>query len=453
MAQDPEKWIRANPQRPGENDNDYEARYNQSVSAVSAPPATPRVAPESTAVAPQAQTPASSGKSLGEEVVGGVRTFMNKATMGGYAKAAGALNQVLGGGATPEQIAQDIAQFQERNKRTAGILGLAGTVAPYMVGVGEAAAAGRIIPAVGRALGVGEKAYAAAKAAPILRTVLPASGAMAGEIAAIEGVRGAAEAAPDESRLAAALKNAGYGLLGGRAGEMAGTYLAGKLGPTISGQAAKAEQVAQDAGKLINQYRETAKVQLTPELAKLYARSKPLREAVDQTASELGLMATDPKVLAEAYSKLTEAATPVFRGEILKPFLREIDKASNIPLSKGVKAYGDAMDVIRSITKGRQTGEYLRTGAGTAEKVGPEVLLGRMGRANVGAQERKAAAQAIIASLAEDNPLIARSLFKTATTAGRGLGKIADVAHQLGGTASPMQAALQRAGTVFGASR
>jgi hypothetical protein len=276
---------------------------------------------------------------------------------------------------------------------------------------------------------------------------------MAAEIAGIEGVRGGAEAKQNDNRVAAALKGAGYGLLGGRAGEMAGTYAAGKLGPTISKQAAKAEQMAQTAGELINQYRETATVGLTPGLANLYARSKPLREAVSKTAEHLGLPETDPKVLAEAYSMLTADASPVFRGEILKPFLREIDNASDVVLSTGIKAYKNAMDGLRAVTKGRQAGEYLRTGAGTPEKVGPDVLLGRMSRPSVTDQERQAAAQALIASIGESNPMIPPSTIKSIMKAGKGLGSIADIAEQLGGTPSRIQAALQRGGAAYGASR
>lgn len=431
------------------------AMAEQSAKAKSAAPA------ESTSVSPRQAVSAPSSPGLGEEAVGLVRTFMNRATGGLYGKAAGALNQKFGGGATAEEIAQDVKAFQERNKKTAALAGLAGDVAPYFFAAPEMAAAKvASIPALARG-------YQAARSLPVASKLLPASGKTAAQIIGIEGARGAGKAEEGESVVASALKSATTSLPFGRLGEVAGTYFAGKMGKSIDKMQAEANAAAQKAGNIINQWREVGQLPVTPALSKLYGRSKDLREAVNAMAESLGLPATDPHVLTEAYSKLSAEATPVFRDQILRPFLQAIDDAASplvakkgvAPLSEGIKGYAKAMKIGEAITKGRQVSEYLRTGAGVPEKVGPTVVAQKMMGQYVSQAEREAAAQAAIAAIGEQTPNMPSSIpsaigsgMRMLLTGGpRGVPQITDFAQRLGGGSFGQQL-VQRIGTGIGAS-
>ena len=415
-------------------------------------------------------------KTYGEDVVGLTRSFMNAATFGQYPRMVGAVEGLRGRDSQAEakRLAGYIAEYQQQNPTKAGAAALAGDIAPYFVAAPEMAAAQLArIPAVSSALQAGARGYKAVRSLPLASKLLPSAGKTAGQIAAIEGARGAATAGEDESRIGAALKSATMGLPFGRLGEVAGTYVAGKVGPTLSKMAAKAEDRARQAGELMNTFKELGELEVTPALAKLYERSKPLREAVNEAAQSLGLPSTDPKVLAEAYSALTEKASPVFKQTILSPFLEAIDEAAtpliegaksmgqNIPrFSKGVLDYAKAKKTTAAIEAGAATGKYLQSGAGSPVTVGPEVLAGRMGRSYVSEAERQAAAQALIASIGERSTQIPATLRgglfelgRTALTGGpRGVGQIADLATQLGGGSRGQQFA-QRLGGAFGASR
>jgi hypothetical protein len=309
------------------------------------------------------------------------------------------------------------------------------------------------IPRVAKAAEATGAAYKMAQKVPLLGKLLPSSAKTAAEIAAIEGTRGAVSADSTTSAVGNALERAGKGLAFGKVGEVVGTYAAGKLGPSLGSLAAQAKAEMAKAGELINTYRETATVTLSTGLASLYSRSKVLRDAVNETAEALGLPATDPSVLAESYSKLTDAATPVFREKILNPFLKEIDNASSIPLSRGIKAYATAGSKIKGGEAGAATGKYLRTGAGNPFDVSPEVLVQTMSGKFVSPEARQAAAQALISSIREGRLEMGGGVFRSLLTAGKGVGNIASAAAELGGSPSFSQNLIQRTGTGLGASR
>ena len=426
--------------------------------------------PTQTPLMSKPNTPADVGPretTLQEDVVGMTRQAMNKLMFGKYPQAVGALSGMaksipfvgsrLGGDAEAEaqKLGQYMAQYQSAAPGKSKVAQAVGEVAPYALGAGGAIrGALKSVPAARQGMGMAAQGYKQLLKTPVVGRLLPSSATAAGEIAAIEGTRGAMEAAPDENRLASALSRASMALPFGKAGEVVGTYAAGRFGPTLSQQSAKAESAMQKAGEQINRYREEATVELTPALAKLYERSKNLRDAVNTMSESLGLPATDPKVLATAYSQLTADASPVFRKEILKPFLSAIDQASTIPLSSGIKAYAKAASVKTGAEAGMKTGQYLRTGAGNPLEVGPEVLTGRQTRSFVSPEQRQAAAQALISSIGESRaPILQQGMVRSFLTQGRGVGKIAEAAEQLGGTPSFTQALMQRTGRGFGASR
>jgi hypothetical protein len=394
---------------------------------------------------------------------------MNAITFGQYPKMVGALSSLTGGDSQAEaqKLAQYLSEYRQAAPKKAQVAEVAGEVAPYFAAA-PATLLGRI-PGAARAATQAGKAYQAARSAvPMASKVLPQAGKTAAQIATVEGLRGASEAEDGESPLVEALKSATISMPFGRLGEVAGTYVAGRFGKSIDKMAAEANTKAQEAGQIINQWREIGQLEVTSKLAKLYERSLPLRQAVTEAAESLGLPATDPNVLTEAYSKLAAEGSPVFKKTILKPFLAAIDEAAqplvgnaNVrPLSEGIRGYAEAMDVGKAITSGRQTGQYLRTGAGTPEKVGGEVLVERMTRPYVSQAEREAAAQALIASIREANTTTPGTLrgaaaqgVRTLLTGGpRGVGDIADISARLGGGSFGQRMA-QRASVSLGASR
>ena len=425
--------------------------------------ASPRPATQKT------ETPRRTGTTAREDVVGMTRQAMNAITFGQYPKMVGALSSLSGGDgkADAEKLAKYMSEYRQAAPRKSAVAEFAGEIAPYFAAAPAAALSS--IPGMAGAAARTGKAYQFARAAvPLASKVLPKAGKTVAQIAAIEGTRGASQAEEGESPLAEALKSATISLPFGRLGEVAGTYAAGRFGKSIDKMAAEATAKAQEAGQIINQWREIGQLEVTPALSKLYERSQPLRQAVTEAAESLGLPATDPNVLTEAYSKLAATGSPVFKKTILSPFLSAIDEAaqplignSNIsPLSKGIRGYAEAMDVGKAITRGRQTGEYLRTGTGAPEQVGGEVLVERMSRPYVSQAEREAAAQALIASIREANTAMPSTLrgavaqgARTLLTGGpRGVGDIADIAARLGGGSFGQRMA-QRAGTSIGASR
>jgi hypothetical protein len=408
----------------------------------------------------QAQQPVPAAKeqpmTLMGNVTGMTRVAADAVMSGTYPKAVGALSGVFGGDrkAEAEKLASYIAEYKSREPGKSRIASTVGDVLPYVFPV--ARGMGGAIALTSRGAKAAETAGAAYKMAqkvPLLGKLLPSSAKTAAEIAAIEGTRGAVSADSTTSAVGNALERAGKGLAFGKAGEVVGTYAAGKLGPTLGSLAARAENEMVKAGELINTYRETATVTLSAGLASLYSRSKILRDAVNETAEALGLPATDPSVLAEAYSKMTDAVTPVFREKILKPFLKEIDNASSIPLSQGIKAYATAGSKIKGGKAGAATGKYLRTGTGDPFDVSPEVLAQTMSGKFVSPEARQAAAQALISSIREGRSEMGGGVWRSLLTAGKGVGNIASAAAELGGSPSFSQNLIQRTGTGLGASR
>jgi hypothetical protein len=399
-------------------------------------------------------------------VVGMTRVAADALMGGTYPKAVGALTGMLGGDGKAEakKLASYIAEYKARQPSKSSIATTVGDVLPYVTPatrvLGSAMGG---IPKVAKAAEATGAAYKMAQKVPLLGKLLPSSAKTAAEIAAIEGTRGAVSADSTTSPVQNALERVGKGLAFGKAGEVVGTYAAGKLGPTLGSLGAQAQKEMAEAGKLINAYREKATVTLSPALANLYSRSKVLREAVDQTADALGLPATDPTVLAEAYSKMTSDATPVFRDQILKPFLKEIDNASSItlpnnvvkpyPLSPGIQAYAKAGSKMKGAEAGAATGKYLRTGTGNALESSPEMLVQKLSGPFATPEARQAAAQALISSIREGRSEIGGGVLKSILTAGRGVGDIAATASRLGGSPSFSQTMIQRTGTGLGASR
>ena len=403
---------------------------------------------------------------LQENVVGMTRVAADALMGGTYPKAVGALTGMFGGDgkAEAEKLASYIAEYKNRERGKSRVASTVGEVLPY-VAPGVRAMGGGVLglPAASTAIKNTTTAYKMAQKVPLLGKLLPSSAKTAAEIAAIEGTRGAVSADSTTSAVGSALERAGKGLAFGKAGEVVGTYAAGKLGPTLGSLAARAQKEMESAGELINAYRENATVTLSTGLASLYSRSKVLRDAVNETADALGLPATDPSVLAEAYSKMTSEATPVFRNQILKPFLKEIDNASSVtlpngvvkkyPLSSGIQAYAKAGSKIKGGEAGAATGKYLRTGTGNPFDVSPEVLGQTMSGKFTSPEARQAAAQALISSIREGRSEMGGGVLRSLLTAGKGVGNIASAAAELGGSPSFSQTMMQRVGTGLGASR
>jgi hypothetical protein len=418
----------------------------------------------------QAQQPVPAAKeqpmTLMGNVTGMTRVAADAVMSGTYPKAVGALSGVFGGDrkAEAEKLASYIAEYKSREPGKSRIASTVGDVLPYVFPV--ARGMGGAIALTSRGAKAAEAtgaAYKMAQKVPLLGKLLPSSAKTAAEIAAIEGTRGAVSADSTTSAVGNALERAGKGLAFGKAGEVVGTYAAGRFGPNLGSLGAQAKAEMAKAGELINTYRETATVTLSPELASLYSRSKVLRDAVNETAEALGLPATDPSVLAEAYSKMTSEATPVFREKILKPFLKGVDDASSItlpngvvkkyPLSRGIEAYAKAGSKIKGGKAGAATGKYLRTGTGDPFDVSPEVLTQEMFGQFASPEARQAAAQALISSIREGRSEMGGGVWRSLLTAGKGVGSIASAAAELGGSPSFRQNLIQRTGTGLGASR
>lgn len=422
----------------------------------------------SPAAAPPA--PVKKPTTLMEDVVGMTRAGMNKATFQQYPKMAGGVAHYLGGADAQEEarkLGEYMAEYKSRSPGKAKVAETIGEVVPYLAAGPEMlltkAAA---LPGMAKAAGM----YGAARkaAGAIGKTVLPASAKTAAQVGLTEGARAASEAEEGTSPLAAALKAATIAQPFGRVGEVFGTYVSGKMGKSIDELSAEAEAKAQEAGQIMNQWREKAQVQVTPALAKLYAKSKDLRETIDAMSQSLGLPATHPDVLSEAYSKLTAAASPVFKKRILRPFLEAIDDASAAtvktqgirPLSEGIRKYAESKGITEAIEQGAKTGAYLLRGAGDPTVAGPAMLTQRMTRSFVPEASRTAASRAAIASIKEQSPAIPLTLTKAGTemartllTGGpRGVGEIADLAARLGGGSFGQRMA-QAAGRGIGASQ
>jgi hypothetical protein len=401
-------------------------------------------------------------------LVGMAREFATRATMGAYPRVVGAVSRYVEGKDPAEEEARIRGAMEAFSEQSGGLAkgaSIAGTVAPYFGGIGGLARSAAQRAGLGGAMQTAERGYQAARNAPaagaVLRKVLPTSAGTAAELATVEGIRGAAEAEPDESRIGAALKQAATAMPFGRAGEVVGTALAGRIGPTLGRLSAKAQQTASDIGAAIGQWKQGQPVPLTPKMAQLYQKSELLRNAVDDVSSELGLPANNATVIANAYSRVVER----FRGtkdmadvqkQVLQPFLREVDNAAQGPLSPLIQQYANAKRAEEAVTTGRQTVQYLRQGTGSPGRVSPEVVAQRAAKPYTSQAEKDALAQSLVASLGRSGTVrlgggLAQTIRNIALPF-RGAGDVSNLLPQIGGSLTGAQQATVQGARGVGAS-
>lgn len=413
--------------------------------------------------APSAAVPAArEGLTPGEYAVGATRAFMNRLTMNQYPKIIGKLNEMSGMGSAKEdaeKLAEYLADFKRRARGTAAAAEVAGEVAPYFLG-----GAG-VLRAAGAPKAMAS-AYQAVKKAPILGRLLPASGVTAAEIAAIEGTRGAVEekgsidAEPTATdRATGAAKRIATSLPLGRFGEVVGTALASRVGPTIGKLATDAKEATKKSGEVFGAFHSSPDAQLTPKLAQLWKKSSLLRETMTKINEEQGLGVLDPKALHQTYSEIaasvanTPKAAAIYR-DVLNPLREAIDEAASVPLSPLIADYAEKKGVEGAIDLGEKAARYIRSGVGRPGVSSPEAVI-RAGQRATQA-ERDAMAQSILAALAARSESPAgQTVFGTAKNLlgsfGR-YGTASDVINKVGGRLSPAQQRAVRGGTVFAAS-
>lgn len=439
---------------------------------------------------------------VGEQVVGAVRQAANAVTFGQYPRMVGAVNRIPAVRSINRMLGRDdedaaklgqyMAEYRQRAPGQAEAARFVGEVVPYMTGPGAVRGVGRLAQTAGRmvnpqamarveqALGaVGSAAgrgYGAAKNAPVVGSalraaqgaagrVLPRSAGSAAQIATLEGARGVLEPAEDgqERTLGEVAtdvaKRIGGGLLGGKMGEVIGTRIAATVGPTLGKVATGAKSATEKAGEAISAWKGGEPIQFSDEafarLAKLYDKSKLLRDAVNQEAENLGLTATHPTVLARAYSAVSRAVrgTPDaadVQKMVLQPFLKEIDTAAQGPLSPLIRRYAAGKGSEEAVQAAQRTVSYLRTGKGDPFRSSPEAMAQWAGRSYRSNEERQAAAQALISALSQGGTA-AGPLWQRAMRPFKGAGEVANLVEQLGGTPSFAQRMAQRAGRGVGA--
>lgn len=443
--------------RPGETIEQYLARINgASAETPAAPPAAPPAA--SLPAAPRDAT-------LGENIAGVTRQAMNAITLGQYPKMVGAVSRRLGLDQDADQLAKQMAAYKERYPGRSAIGQIAGTAAQYAAGGSLLKGAGILAsraPAATRAMQAAEKGYQTVRRAPLGTKLLPGSAGTAAQVAGIEGARAVAEA-PEDATAGDIAKQVAASLAGARLGEVGGTYLAGKVGPTAGKLAAQIQDKAQKIGEKISAWKEGAPVPITAGMARLYnpaTGSKLLRDAVDEEAANLGLMANHPMVLARAYSKIVQAirGTPDaadVQKTVLQPFLKEIDTATQGPLSPLIRQYSNAMRSQEAGALGQRTMQYIRERAGDASKVSPEVVTRRLSQSYATQAEREAAAARLAEELARGMPInpvgTLSQLAARAVRPFQGAGTATDVIEQLGGLPLRRQRLTQAFGTAAGA--
>lgn len=408
-----------------------------------------------------ADEPIQRDATLGENIAGVTRQAMNAITFGQYPRMVGAVNRRLGIDQDAEQLAQQMAAYKERYPGRSAVGSIAGTAAQYAGGAGLMRGAGMLAsraPAVARALHGAEKAYGMARSVPGGRLALPTSAATTAQVAATEGIRSAAEA-PEDATLGDIAKRTAGAIAGTRLGEIGGTYLAGTFGPTAGKLAAQLQDKAQKVGEKISAWKEGAAVEITSGMARLYEKSKLLRDAVNAEAENLGLMSDSPMVLARAYSRIVQEirGTPDaadVQKTVLQPFLREIDNAAQGKLSPLIRQYSNAMRAQEAGTLGQKTMQYIRERVGDASKVSPEVVTRRLSQSYATQAEREAAAARLVEELARGmpvNPL--GTLSQVAARVARpfqGAGTATDVISQLGGLPLARQRLIQALGAAGG---
>lgn len=377
-------------------------------------------------------------------------TFANAVLFGKLPQLYG---KVKGSDEMAQRLGAYLAEYQTRAKVPAKIAEVAGEVVPYFAGIGTALRAATVPQKV-------SAAYGAARRIPALGRLLPASGATAAEIAAIEGTRGAVMAPEDESRVAAALERAAMALPFGRFGEVVGTAMAARTGPTRGALATQAEEATKAAGQAYGAFESQPLITMTPELRSVISGSKILREKIAEIARNQGLNIRDPRALQQAYSEIAAevAGTPksanIYR-DVLNPFREAIDKAAAVPLTPITRQYAQRKAVEEAGDIGEAGARYIRSGAGNAAKASPEAMI-RAGRAGSQA-ERDQMAQALLATLTgRAEPTFQSTMFGTARNMAGALGRYgtaSDVIAQMGGRLRPMQEFTVQTGRGLGASQ
>lgn len=433
-------------------------------SGISPSEATQRVEQEFASKRPQEAKPTapSGDATLSENIAGVTRQAMNAITLGQYPRMVGAINRRLGIDQDADQLAKQMAAYKERYPGRSAIGQIAGTAAQYAAGGSLLKGAGILAsraPAATRAMQAAEKGYQTVRRAPLGTKLLPGSAGTAAQVAGIEGARAVAEA-PEDATAGDIAKQVAASLAGARLGEVGGTYLAGKVGPTAGKLAAQIQDKAQKIGDKIGAWKGGADVPITAGMARIYANSKLLRDAVDEEAANLGLMANSPMVLARAYSKIVQAirGTPDasdVQKTVLQPFLREVDTATQGPLSPLIRQYSNAMRSQEAGALGQRTMQYIRERAGDASKVSPEVVTRRLSQSYATQAEREAAAARLAEELARGMPINpVGTLSQVAARLARpfqGAGTATDVIEQLGGLPLRRQRLTQAFGTAAGA--
>ena len=377
-------------------------------------------------------------------------TFANAVLFGKLPQLYG---KVKGSDEMAQRLGAYLAEYQTRAKVPAKIAEVAGEVVPYFAGIGTALRAATVPQKV-------SAAYGAARRNRVLGRLLPASGATAAEITAIEGTRGAVMAPEDESRVAAALERAAMALPFGRFGEVVGTAMAARTGPTRGALATQAEEATKAAGQAYGAFESQPLIPMTPALNRVISGSKLLRDKIVEIAQNQGLTVRDPRLLQQAYSEIaaevagTPKAANIYR-DVLNPFREAIDDAAAVPLTPITRQYAQRMAVEEAGGIGEAGARYIRSGAGNAAKASPEALI-RAGRAGSQA-ERDQMAKALLAALTERvEPTLQSTMFGTARNIAGSLGRYGTASNtiaQMGARLSPTQELLLRAGRGFGASR
>lgn len=432
----PVAFDRAGAKAAGYNDAEIDAYLaNQS----------PTPAESTTVSKPQSKAVrAKTEATLGEDIAGVTRQAMNAITFGQYPKMVGAVNRALGIDQTGEQLEQQMAAYKTQNPVLSGVGQVAGTAAQYAAGGGLMKGAGALasrVPSLAKALQAAETGYQTARRLPLGSTVLPSSATTAAQVAGTEGIRAMAEA-PEEATAGDIAKQIAGSLAGARIGEVGGTYLAGKIGPTAGKLAAQIQDKATKVGEKISAWKAGADVPVTSGMFRIYNNSKLLKDAVDTEAANLGLKSNNPMVLARAYSRIVQdiRGTPDaadVQKTVLQPFLREIDSATQGPLSPLIRQYSNAMRSQEAGTLGQKTMQYIRERVGDASKVSPEVVTRRLSQSYSAPGEREAAAARLAEELARGMPINpVGTVSQIAARVARpfqGAGTATDVIEQLGG--------------------
>lgn len=376
-------------------------------------------------------------------------TFANAVLFG---KLPALYGKVKGSDEMAQRLGSYLSEYKSRAKVPATVAEIAGEVAPYLTGAGTLLRAATVPQKVGAAYGAARRT--------MLGRLLPASGATAAEITAIEGARGAAMTPEGESRIASALERAATSLPFGRLGEVVGTAVAARRGPTRGALATEAKDATAAAGRAYGPFESQPPIPMTPKLVGVIKKSKILSDKLTEIATNQGLSVSDPRALQQAYSEIAAevAGTPrsanIYK-DVLNPFREAIDDAAAVPLTPITKQYAQRIAVEEAGELGEAGARYLRSGVGKAATASPEAMI-RASRAGSQA-ERDQMAQALLATLTgRVEPTLQSTAFGTARNVLGSFGRYAsasDIIAQMGGRLRPAQERIVQAGRATGASQ